>query len=47
MSGAKVRVDSFWGDLANSLLLSPPFREVAQPAKDSDQKCNCGNGPSS
>ena len=41
MSGAKVRVDSFLGDLANALLLSPPYREPAQPAKHECQNCNC------
>lgn len=37
MSNAKVKADSFWGDLANALLLSPPHRD--QPAlevKESD-----------
>lgn len=32
MSDAKVKADSFWGDLVNALLMSPPHRE--QPASD-------------
>lgn len=33
MSDAKVRKDSFWGDLANALLLSPPYRKPVQSPK--------------
>lgn len=35
MNEPKVRVDSFWGDLAKALLLRPVYRE---PAKEEDQK---------
>jgi hypothetical protein len=41
MSGPKIRVDSFWGDLANALVLSPVYREPVQPEKAVAQPCNC------
>lgn len=43
----KVRVDNFWDDLVNALLLRPPFRESAQSAKNGDQNYRSDNGTSS
>lgn len=40
MNESKFRVDSFWGDVANALLLRPPYREPAQPVVGCS-KCNC------
>lgn len=47
MNEPKVRVDSFWGDLVNALLLRPPFREPAQPVKNKGLNGNVDNGASS
>lgn len=37
MSEAKVRKDSFWGDVANALLLSPPYRKPLQSPKSESE----------